>query len=170
MKNILILLTTILLISILVGCEISRPQADASDTVPALSDELQPKPDLLPAEVVKIQVAALQHNDDDDHGIAVTFRFASPENKQITGPLGRFKQLVKSKGYRPLLNHKSADYDTMTIEGDTATQRVTVTQNNGKATVYIFTLSKQSGKPCAGCWLTDGVVPLPTRSQNLQGA
>ncbi len=170
MKNIFILLTAILIIFILAACDVSRPQADASDTVPALSNELQPKPNLSPAEVVKIQIEALQHNDDDDHGIAVTFRFASPENKQITGPLGRFKQLLKSKGYRSLLNHKSVNYDTMTIEGDTATQRVTVTQNNGKATVYIFTLSKQSGNPCDGCWMTDGVIVIPTHSQNLQGA
>ena len=45
-----------------------------------------PSPGYSPGEVVQILVEALRENDADDSGIAVVFRFASPENRSVTGP------------------------------------------------------------------------------------
>ncbi len=161
-------LATLLALS---ACTLSLNQQDDREVEnPALSDDIQPNPDLSPLQVVKIQVAALKHNDSDDRGIAVTFRFASPDNKQNSGPLRRFENMVKSPAYQAMLNHKSVDYDTMSIEGETAAQRVIFIQQNGKATVYIFHLSKQNQGSCPGCWMTDSVIVVPSRQQNLQGA
>lgn len=129
----------------------------------------EPNPDLSPEDVVKIQVTALQNNNDEDAGIKTTFKFASLQNKQQTGPLARFRQLVKDKAYRPLLNHKTAEYSPIQIDDDTATQRVTIIDKNGQATVYMFTLSKQKTPPCEDCWMTDSVIMIPTRSQDLKG-
>ncbi len=131
--------------------------------------ELQPGPGLSPAEVVKIQVEALQQNDEADSGIEVTFRFASPSNRLATGPLFRFKEMVKNPTYRAMLNHKIADYGEMVIEGDSATQRVTIVERNGEATVFLFSLSLQTLPECDGCWMTDSVKVVPTRKQGLQG-
>lgn len=143
------------------------------DQTAAASDEtapnLQPDPRLSPEEVVRIQVEALQNNDEADTGIEITFRFASPSNKQATGPLFRFAQLVKNPVYRPMLNHKLAEYGPLKQSGDTATQRVTIVEQDGSATVYLFSLSRQSEPPCQGCWLTDSVTVVPTRSQDLKG-
>jgi len=125
---------------------------------------------LPPDDVIKIQVEALQYNNADDQGIEVTFRFASPANQRVTGPLNRFKHLLKSPDYRPMLNHKTAEYGSLEISGDIASQRVTIIQTDGKATVYLFKLSKQSEGPCTGCWMTDSVLFVPTQKQNLQGA
>jgi len=135
---------------------------------PTLAAQLMPAPELSPAEVVKIQVEALKNNGSDDAGIEITFRFASPANKQITGPLSHFKQLVKDPAYRPMLNHKSADFGPVEIDGDTAQQQVTITENNGQATVYLFLLSKEDLPACHGCWLTDSVMVVPTRKQGLK--
>lgn len=143
-------------------------QAEPSVEDPALAQS-EPNPDIPPEEVVRIQVEALQNNDDLDRGIEITFRFASPANKQVTGPLYRFKQLVKDPAYRPMLNHKLAEYGPMEISGDTANQRVTIVERNGQATVYLFLLSKQNGPGCDGCWMTDSVTVVPTRKQDLQG-
>src|SRR5262245_17073737 len=131
--------------------------------------QFEPNPDLSPEEVVKIQVEALQNNDDLDRGIEITFKFASPANKQMTGPLYRFKQLVKDPVYRPMLNHKLAEYGPMQITDGVAAQRVTIIESNGQATVYLFALSKQSGPSCEGCWMTDSVSIVPTRKQDLEG-
>ncbi len=157
----------------LTGCSVEMEQM-LGDVVPAevetpAQNGPEPNPDLLPEEVVKIQVKALQNNDEEDTGIKTTFKFASPQNKQVTGPLMRFRELVKNKAYRPLLNHKAAEYDPIQLDGDTATQRVTITDKNGQATVYLFTLSKQKNPPCEGCWMTDSVIMIPTRSQDLKG-
>lgn len=160
---------------ILSGCNAaSLGLPGTGDGAPAANDEmafpeLQPSSELSPEDVVKIQVEALQQNDDADSGIEVTFRFASPANKQVTGPLFRFKELVKNPVYRAMLNHKSADYGKMEFNGDTATQRVTIIESNGEATVYLFTLSRQNLAECPGCWMTDSVTVVPTRKQDLQG-
>lgn len=157
---------------VVAGCSLNLSPAEspAESEAEAVHQEHQPHPDLSPVEVVRIQVEALQNNDDEDSGIEITFRFASPDNKRVTGPLTRFIQLVKNPTYRPMLNHKLAEYGPMRIEGDTASQRVTIIDPNGNATVYLFTLSKQTEPPCAGCWMTDSVTAVPVRQQDLQGA
>ena len=150
--------------------QLSAPggQAESAEDVP-LHPELQPNAQLSPDEVVKIQVEALQNNDENDNGIEITFRFASPANKQVTGPLFRFKELVKNPDYRAMLNHKIAEYGPLEIDGDTASQRVTVIKTNGEATVFLFSLSRQNTAACPDCWMTDGVTIVPTRKQRLQG-
>jgi hypothetical protein len=45
-----------------------------------------PNAQLTPDQVFKIQLEALRTNDENDRGIEITFRFASPANKRSTGP------------------------------------------------------------------------------------
>ena len=66
----------------------SAPAASADP----LAEDLVPDPALTPEQVVRIQLEALRNNDAGDRGIAVAFRFASPGNRQNTGPLPRFKK------------------------------------------------------------------------------
>ncbi|MCB9077573.1 MAG: DUF4864 domain-containing protein [Anaerolineaceae bacterium] len=162
---------TTLLVLIAAGCSSSLPETAQlvthSKQAIHLDDTLQPGPELSPEDVVKIQVEALQNNDSDDTGIEIAFRFASPANRQATGPLHRFTYLVKNPTYRPMLNHKLAEYSPIEISGDTARQRVTITGSDGSANVYLFDLSRQDTPACSGCWLTDGVSFVPTRQGNL---
>ena len=60
----------------------------AADHLP----QTKPDPSLSPQDVVSIQIEALRNNDTpyENRGIEVTFNFASPANKRITGPLERF--------------------------------------------------------------------------------
>ena len=162
---------TALVILIVAGCSSSLAETSQLITSGSQSaspaETLQPSPDLLPQDVVRIQVEALQNNDGDDKGIEIAFRFASPTNRQATGPLNRFTYLVKNPTYRPMLNHKLAEYSPIEISGNTATQRVTITGSDGSASVYLFELSRQDTPTCSGCWLTDGVSFVPTRQGNL---
>ena len=70
---------------------VRRPRKGAGDAP-------VPKPELTPEQVVEIQVEALRKNDvpTPDAGIATTFRFASPGNRKVTGPLERFAPIVKA--------------------------------------------------------------------------
>jgi hypothetical protein len=165
-------LVSFIFIIALTSCSLNLPQVtgDGEEANVPDSELPQPNPELSPDQVVRIQVEALQNNDSEDRGIEITFRFASPANKQFTGPIGRFKRMVKNPAYRPMLNHKAAEYDPIEISGETATQRVTIIDTNGNATVFRFALSKQSGAPCDGCWMTDSVETMPVKRQNLQGA
>ena len=119
-----------------------------------------PEPELKPNDVVKLQLLAMQQNDDSDFGIEVTFRFASPSNKIQTGPLKRFIRLVRNPSYRPLLNHINATFLELNIEEDFAVQDVIITTSNGERIGYRFRLSIQKGTLYPGCWMTDSVIPF----------
>ena len=119
-----------------------------------------PEPKLKPNDVVRIQLLAMQQNDDSDFGIEVTFRFASPANKKQTGPLKRFISLVRNPSYRPLLNHINATFIELTVEEFFAIQDVIITTSKGERIGYRFRLSIQKGPLYPGCWMTDSVIPF----------
>lgn len=119
-----------------------------------------PDPGLAPDDVVGIMLRALQHNDDPapDHGIAVTFAFTSPENHDVTGPLDKFRALVKSPAYRLMIGHSRAERGPLTVVADHARERVAITAANGDRAVYVFLLSRQELGDLKGCWMADGVL------------
>ena len=70
---------------------------------------LEPNSNIKPSDVVKIQLLGLQNNNEvfNDSGIEQTWNFAHPMNKQATGPLDRFKEMLKSNNYQMMINHIS---------------------------------------------------------------
>jgi hypothetical protein len=121
-----------------------------------------PDPKLDPAAVVRIQLKAMAHNDRPrpDAGLAIVYGFASPVNREQTGPLEHFSAMVHT-GYGQLLNHRSARLSHTIIDGDQALQGVELVDQHGVTVRFVFILSRQSEPPYAGCWMTDGVVPQP---------
>ena len=119
-----------------------------------------PEPELKPNDVVRLQLLAMQQNDESNFGIEVTFRFASPANKKQTGPLNRFIRLVRNPSYSPLLNHLNATFLELTFEDDLAIQDVIITTSKGKRIGYRFRLSIQKGTTYPECWMTDSVIPF----------
>jgi uncharacterized protein DUF4864 len=119
-----------------------------------------PSPAQAPDEVIRVQLEALAANDDphEDAGIEVAFRFASPANTRVTGPLARFIAMVHNALYRPLLNHRAVRYGPLRVEDDRAAQMVIVTAGDGEVVAYVFVLSRQQGGACDGCWMTDSVL------------
>jgi hypothetical protein len=133
---------------------------------------ITPHPGYSPQDVVRIQLNALQHNDTPtpDSGIRWTFRFASPDNRAVTGPEERFIDLVKTPDYRDLLNFQRAEFAEPRIEGDQAVQEVTIVSASGQVVTYGFLLSRQAEPPYEDCWMTDGVVRLqapPLQSEEI---
>lgn len=121
-----------------------------------------PSPAYSPGQVIQIQLEAMQHNDDPspDAGIAVAFKFASPENQAQTGPLERFVQMVKTPAYAPMINHKSAEYGPIKSDNQQAQELVKITGADGEEAIYVFILHKQTQGQFKDCWMTDGVVRL----------
>jgi Domain of unknown function (DUF4864) len=124
--------------------------------------ELTPEPRLSPEQVVEYQVSALQHNDDPhaDAGIERTFRFASPSNKNFTGPLEHFVTIVKSPAYLPMVNNLASWVTGSQIEGDHAKIAIRITPAKGPAVTYLFVLTRQHDGDFENCWMTDSVVPM----------
>jgi hypothetical protein len=110
--------------------------------------------------VVRIQLEALRRNNQPtpDAGIATAFRFASAANRQATGPLERFAQMLHNPLYLPMLGLAGADFGPTIVEGDEARVQVVLFGGDGRIAAYDFTLGLD---PETGCWLTDGVMLAP---------
>ncbi|MEM1023014.1 MAG: DUF4864 domain-containing protein [Myxococcota bacterium] len=123
----------------------------------AFSADAQPSPELGVEAVVRVQLEALKLNPqlDDDAGIRLAFRFASPSNRAQTGPIERFIPMVKAPAYAPLLGFDSSSVVVMNAKPSGAHVVVEV-RRGSKTQMYMWVLSLQEN----GCWMTDAVVPV----------
>ena len=131
-------------------------------TTPSWAEDVRtPDPALSPAEVVSIQLTALQANDtpEADAGIARTWAFAHPDNKRVTGPLPRFTQMIKGPQYQILLDHRSHEIKEVSRTDDRADFAVTVTSQTGEVVGYRWSVAKVADGENAGAWMTIAVSP-----------
>ena len=152
-----------MLISLALALSAAPLRAQGGEAEP-LSESLVPDPALSPGDVIRIQIEALRHNDDQDRGVAVAFRFASPANRANTGPLSRFIAMIKQGPYALMLDFREAAYGPVETESNRARQRVTLTGARETMT-YWFYLSRQSEAPYVDCWMTDAVYIEPSAGQ-----
>ena len=119
----------------------------------------KPSAELGPGEVIRTVAAALQNNDFPlrNAGVFTAYQFASPGNREVTGPYGRFLRIVRSEDSRPLFGQNPEEFGALVVEGSGAQQDVRVQTPAGSIT-FRFTLSRQRAGPCPGCWMIDGVV------------
>lgn len=131
----------------------------------------QPGLELLPQDVVRIVIDALANNDQPfaDAGIATTFAFASPANRVNTGPLDRFKRMVKNDVYGIMVDHIDSEFSQVVLDGNDAYQLVQLTGKNGVRIVFAFRLSKQLDGEFEGMWMTDAVWPVGDAMAPQQG-
>ncbi len=123
-------------------------------------DELaakSPDPSLAPEEVVQIQVDAFRNNDGADRGIEIAFRFASPANKRLTGPLPRFARMMRNGLYEPMLLAEEVNISDVQVRGNLARVLVTLETPGGRIHDYVFFLTRQTQGEYAGSWMTEGV-------------
>ena len=115
-----------------------------------------------PSEVVRLQVEGLARNDVpvDNTGIATAYNFASPSNRNATGPFDRFVKMVTGPQYAPMVDHVEATTGQIEHDGHTAEQRVTLTGSDGRVATYLFGLSDNRSGSLDGYWLTDRVLTM----------
>lgn len=125
----------------------------------AAAEPPRPNSSLSPADVVRIQLQALRHNDrpKPDAGIATVYAFASPGNHSVTGSLAGFAQLIHN-GYQPMIGNRKIILGKARIKSGQAFLPVQVIAGNGRLYSYLFILSRQKQTPCRNCWMTDSVL------------
>ncbi len=135
---------------------------------PTFADILKPKSDITPKEVVKIQLIALMKNDIpyEDRGIIQTWEFAHPNNQKATGPLERFKNMIKTDSYSMLINHSGHEIVEVYMSKDIATFEVTVLDVDKKYFKFKWQVEKYNiDGALKDCWLTTAVSqPMPLGS------
>ena len=132
------------------------------------ADLLIPNNTILPADVVKIQLAALMNNDKkfEDSGIEQTWNFAHPNNKKNTGPLPNFKMMIKGNSYQMLLNHISHTITELGSSDNWAQFEVIILDKDKIYHKFNWQVEKFILEgPLQDCWLTTVVTnPIPLGS------
>jgi hypothetical protein len=116
------------------------------------TDVVTPDPAFSPAEVISIQLTALQANDmpKTDAGIAQTWAFAHADNKRVTGSLPCFAEMIKGPLYQVLLDHQSHVIKEVSHTDDKAVFAVTVTSQTGEVVGYQRSVAKVADGENAG--------------------
>ena len=129
---------------------------------------LNPSSDIKPAEVVRIQLNGLQKNDFEykDSGIEQTWNFAHPSNKKITGPLGKFKRMIKGASYQMMIDHLSHTITELKSSDKWAQFEVIILDKNKIYHKFNWQVEKYTlDGILKDCWLTTVVSnPIPLGS------
>ena len=126
----------------------------------AHGDLIKPNIEIEPKKVVKIQLSALMKNNNpyNDWGIIQTWEFAHPNNRKITGPIEKFKNMIKTDSYSMLLSHSDHEITEVYKSEDVATFEVTILDNKKKYYKFKWQVEKyKKDGPLKNCWLTTTV-------------
>ena len=129
---------------------------------------IKPNNNIEPYQVVKIQLTSLQKNDlpSIDNGIEQTWEFAHPNNKKNTGPLDRFRIMLKGKSYNVLLNHLDHEIIQENLTDSVVLFEVRVLGEDKSYYKFKWQVEKYKEEgPLYDCWLTTMVsAPMPLGS------
>ena len=124
------------------------------------ADLTKPNISLKPFDVLMIQLNSLQNNNVPykDAGIEQTWEFAHPDNKKMTGPLEKFKQMIYSKSYEILISHENNEITTLYETNNKSVYKVYILSNDKKKYYYIWQIEKVLlDGDLKNCWMTTGV-------------
>ena len=132
------------------------------------ADLLKPDSDIEPDRVIEIQLSGLQNNDliYKDSGIEQTWNFAHPDNKKVTGPLDKFKRMIKGDTYQMMINHLSHTITKLGSGGNWAQFEVIILDKNKIYHKFNWQVEKYTlDGALKDCWLTTMVSnPIPLGS------
>ena len=129
-------------------------------TTNSFSDVIKPSKKIEPDQVVQIQLKGLMNNNDpfSDVGIEQTWEFAHPKNKKYTGPLEKFKKMLKGDSYYMLLGHKEHQIEQVYLNENVATFLVTILDSDKNYYKFKWQVEKYINQgPLKDCWLTTAV-------------
>jgi hypothetical protein len=145
---------------------VSRHQGDAGEpaveqNVPTGAGLVAPSPRLEPREVVQIQVASLANCQVSPDALQQVYAFASPDNREVTGPIDRFAAMLLSPQYKPLVEQQHVIVGSQVVHDNLASVMVTAMDQQQGLRTFHFYLAKETGPPYMDCWMTYGVVADP---------
>ncbi len=123
----------------------------------SVANLVKPNNEIEPIQVVKIQLRGLKNNNElyKDAGIEQTWEFAHPKNKNVTGPIEKFKVMLKGDSYSMLLNHIEHKVEQISVSENMASFEVTVLDDKKRYYKFKWIVEKYvKDGPLKGCWLT----------------
>ena len=129
-------------------------------TTNSFSEITKPSKEIKPDQVVKIQLKGLMNNNSPytDIGIEQTWEFAHPKNKKFTGPLEKFKKMIKGDSFNMLVDHKEHEIKQVYLNENVATFLVTILDSDKNYYKFKWQVEKYNDEgPLKDCWLTTAV-------------
>tara|TARA_B100000029_G_scaffold237555_1_gene234641 strand:+ start:193 stop:654 length:462 start_codon:yes stop_codon:yes gene_type:complete len=129
-------------------------------TTNSFSEITKPSKEIKPDQVVKIQLKGLMDNNNPytDIGIEQTWEFAHPKNKKFTGPLEKFKKMIKGDSFNMLVDHKEHEIKQVYLNENVATFLVTILDSDKNYYKFKWQVEKYNDEgPLKDCWLTTAV-------------
>tara|TARA_B100000963_G_C22193313_1_gene479805 strand:- start:58 stop:540 length:483 start_codon:yes stop_codon:yes gene_type:complete len=110
-------------------------------------------------QVLILQLQSLKNNTKlgNDRGIEQVFIFAHPENKKITGPIKKFKKMIKSDPYSIFLDHNENKVVLVHNDKFHEVYLVKVTKNNVSRS-FLWTLIPYIDDNKNSFWFTANVI------------
>ena len=125
------------------------------------ANQITPSEKLSPYDVVKIQLNALKKNNEKDDGIKLTWLFAHPDNKKITGPYERFRIMIYGQQYQQLLNHDSHSINLIMNTPNKHIFKIEILSKDKQLLFYEWHVQKGTEDNCNDCWFTSAVsIPI----------
>ena len=124
------------------------------------ADLIKPEPTLKPLDVLLIQLNSLKNNNTpySDAGIEQTWEFAHPDNKMITGPLKKFKQMIYGENYQILILHENSEIILLRETNNKIIYKVVILSKNKEKYYYIWHVEKVLFEGnLKNCWMTTNV-------------
>ena len=124
------------------------------------ADLTKPNTSLKPFDVLMIQLNSLQNNNVPykDAGIEQTWEFAHPDNKKMTGPLEKFKQMIYGENYEILINHETNEIAILNETNNKSVYKVYILSKDKKKYYYIWQIEKVLlNGDLKNCWMTTRV-------------
>ena len=121
---------------------------------------LKPSADLLPEDVISIQLSALKENNNPyiNAGIEQTWQFAHSMNRKFTGPLFNFTKMMYSPSYIIMLEHLDHNIIFVKDSDYIAYFFIELTDKKGNRFGFQWTLEKVINESeFKDCWMTIGV-------------
>jgi uncharacterized protein DUF4864 len=89
------------------------------------------------------------------------YALASPGIKSIFPDSGIFMEMVRTR-YAPVYHHRSAEFGAFSLDGDNASQILTIVDDNNEVWTAIYKLARQPD----GSWLISGCVLIKSDAKN----
>ena len=124
------------------------------------ADLAKPNISLKPFDVLMIQLNSLKNNNVPykDAGIEQTWEFAHPDNKKMTGPLEKFKQMIYGENYEILINHETNEIAILNETNNKSVYKVYILSKDKKKYYYIWQIEKVLlDGDLKNCWMTTRV-------------
>jgi hypothetical protein len=114
-------------------------------------------------EAVEAHTLIQRQLDAFEHGDATgAYALASPGIKVIFPNSDVFMEMVRDK-YAPVYHHRSADFGPFKLDGDNASQELTIVDDDNQVWTAIYKLARQPD----GSWLISGCLLIKSEAKSV---